>query len=58
VTVDSTAHSYPLPGVRYVPLVDAPPVVTWLAWRRDGPHPWRQGFVASARAAVAAADGR
>jgi DNA-binding transcriptional LysR family regulator len=52
VTPASTAHQHPLPGVAYVPLVDAPPVVVWLAWRRDRPHPWQRAFVQLARAFV------
>jgi DNA-binding transcriptional LysR family regulator len=52
VTVESTAHQHPAPGVRYVPLVDAPPVVAWFAWRRDQVHPWSRAFVTTAREVV------
>jgi len=55
VTVESTAHAHPVPGITYVPLAGAPPVTVWLAWRRDAAHPWRGDFVALARAVCAPA---
>ncbi|MCO5968337.1 LysR family transcriptional regulator [Actinoallomurus soli] len=39
VTAEATAHSHPHPGVRYLPLSDAPPVVVRLAWPRPPTHP-------------------
>ncbi|MCO5995860.1 LysR family transcriptional regulator [Actinoallomurus rhizosphaericola] len=39
VTAEATAHSHPHPGVRYLPLSDAPPVVVRLAWPRTPAHP-------------------
>ena len=37
VTSRATADQFPRPGVRYRPIVDAPPIVVWLAWWRDAP---------------------
>jgi len=39
VSVASTAVLHRHPDVRYVPLVDAPPVALLLAWPRRGAHP-------------------
>jgi DNA-binding transcriptional LysR family regulator len=52
VTAESTAHQHPLPGITYVPVVDAPPIVVWLAWRRDRVHPWQRAFLQVARQVV------
>ncbi|MET8977108.1 LysR family transcriptional regulator [Streptomyces sp. NPDC004539] len=45
VTAESTAHQYPRPGVTYLPVLDAEPVVVRLAWWRDDPHPAAQQVV-------------
>ena len=37
VTSAATANQFPRPGVRYRPVVDAPPIVVCLAWWRDAP---------------------
>jgi DNA-binding transcriptional LysR family regulator len=39
ITPASTAEIYPHPDVRYVPLVDAPPVWIYLAWPAASAHP-------------------
>jgi DNA-binding transcriptional LysR family regulator len=39
VTAEATEHSHPHPGVRYLPLSDAPPVTVRLAWPRTPTHP-------------------
>jgi hypothetical protein len=39
VTAEATEHSHPHPGVRYMPLADAPPVAVLLAWPRIPTHP-------------------
>ena len=57
VTAGSTAHAHPVPGVTYVPLVDAPPVEVRLAWRREAVHPWRREFVDLAREVCGAGRG-
>jgi DNA-binding transcriptional LysR family regulator len=45
VTAASTAHRYPRPDLRYLTLLDAPAVTTWLAWDPAGPpHPHRDRF--------------
>ncbi|MEX3106732.1 MULTISPECIES: LysR family transcriptional regulator [unclassified Streptomyces] len=45
MTAESTAHQYPRPGVAYLPVLDAEPVVVRLAWWRDDPHPAAQQAV-------------
>jgi DNA-binding transcriptional LysR family regulator len=39
ITAEATEHSHPHPGVRYLPLSDAPPVTVLLAWPRTPTHP-------------------
>lgn len=39
ITPASTAEIYPHPDVRYVPLVEVPPVRIYLAWPAAGAHP-------------------
>ncbi|MDJ1131191.1 LysR family transcriptional regulator [Streptomyces iconiensis] len=39
VTAEGTTHSYPHPGVRYLPLADAAPVTVRLVWPRVPTHP-------------------
>jgi DNA-binding transcriptional LysR family regulator len=34
---EATAAQHPRPGVVYVPVADAPPIVVWLAWWKDSP---------------------
>ncbi|GAA4325485.1 LysR family transcriptional regulator [Streptomyces venetus] len=45
MTAESTAHQYPRPGVAYLPVLDAEPIVVRLAWWRDDPHPATQPAV-------------
>ncbi|MHC5907409.1 LysR family transcriptional regulator [Streptomyces sp. S6] len=45
MTAESTAHQYPRPGVTYLPVLDAEPVVVRLTWWRDDPHPLTQQVV-------------
>ena len=49
VTAQATEHSHPHPGVRYLPLSDAPEVGVHLIWRRSPSHPATGAFVAHAR---------
>lgn len=56
VTAESTAHQYPRPGVRFVPLVDAPGIEVKLAWHRERPHPLAAELAAELRAAYGKAD--
>jgi DNA-binding transcriptional LysR family regulator len=37
ITSEATADQFPRPGVRYLPIRDAPPIAVWLAWWRDHP---------------------
>jgi DNA-binding transcriptional LysR family regulator len=37
ITSEATADQFPRPGVRYLPIRDAPPIAVWLAWWRDNP---------------------
>ena len=37
ITSEATAHQFPRPGIRYRPVVDAPPIAVWLVWWRDDP---------------------
>lgn len=46
----STAERYPRPGVRYIPIVDAPPTVLSIAWHEDSTS---RGIAAIVRAATA-----
>jgi DNA-binding transcriptional LysR family regulator len=55
LTAASTAVQHPAPGIAFVPVADAPPLVTWLAWERSGQHPWRREFVELARGVVSIA---
>jgi DNA-binding transcriptional LysR family regulator len=52
VTAASTADQHAVPGIRYVPLEDAPPIVAHLAWERRRDHPARAAFVRLARRVV------
>lgn len=45
VTAEATEHSHPHPGVRYLPLTDAPPVTVRLAWPRTPTHPATRAFL-------------
>ncbi|MEU1519652.1 LysR family transcriptional regulator [Streptomyces sp. NPDC005811] len=45
MTAESTAHQYPRPGITYLPVLDAEPIVVRLAWWRDDPHPATQPAV-------------
>ncbi|WP_344525947.1 LysR family transcriptional regulator [Streptomyces albiaxialis] len=56
VTAEATAHSHPHPGVRYLPLPDAPPVTVSLAWPRVPSHPATPVFLAHLRDLAAEAD--
>lgn len=37
ITSEATADQFPRPGIRYRPVVDAPPIAVWLVWWRDDP---------------------
>jgi DNA-binding transcriptional LysR family regulator len=37
ITSEATAEQFPRPGIRYRPVVDAPPIAVWLVWWRDDP---------------------
>ena len=37
ITSEATADQFPHPGLRYRPVVDAPPIAVWLVWWRDDP---------------------
>ena len=37
ITSEATAYQFPRPGLRYRPVVDAPPIAVWLVWWRDDP---------------------
>ncbi len=37
ITSEATADQFPRPGIRYRPVVDAPPIAVSLAWWRDDP---------------------
>jgi DNA-binding transcriptional LysR family regulator len=54
VSVASTAVLHRHPDVRYVPVVDAPPVPLLLAWPRRGEHPAIKELVRTATASVRA----
>ena len=45
VTAQATEHSHPHPGVRYLPLADAPPVTVRVAWPRTPTHPATLAFL-------------
>ncbi len=45
ITSEGTARQYPRPGIRYLPVRDAPPVPVWLAWWKDDPPARCQEFV-------------
>lgn len=45
VTAEGTVHSHPAPGVRYVPIADAPLVPAYLAWPKRPTHPDTAAFV-------------
>ncbi|MGW7517945.1 LysR family transcriptional regulator [Streptomyces sp. NPDC054796] len=44
VTSEGTAESHPHPRIRYLPLVDAPPVTVRLVWPREPVHPATHAF--------------
>ncbi|MDA2803371.1 LysR family transcriptional regulator [Nocardiopsis suaedae] len=46
VTAEGTVHSHPAPGVRYVPITDAPPVQASILWPEEPTHPGTEAFVA------------
>ena len=37
ITSRATADQFPHPGIRYRPVLDAPPIAVWLVWWRDDP---------------------
>ncbi|MFC9502858.1 LysR family transcriptional regulator [Streptomyces sp. NPDC057002] len=45
VTAEATEHSHPHPGIRYLPLADAPPVTVRLVWPRTPTHPATLAFL-------------
>ena len=48
-TISSFAAHHGHPGVAYVPIVDLPPAVAALVWRRDGSPPALRDFVEHAQ---------
>ncbi|WP_017559329.1 LysR family transcriptional regulator [Nocardiopsis baichengensis] len=44
VTAEGTVHGHPYPGVRYVPISDAPPVTVHLVWPEVPTHPATGAF--------------
>jgi DNA-binding transcriptional LysR family regulator len=54
VTTAGTAHTHAHPGVRFVPLTDAPPVPVFLVWPRRHSHRRTHDLVELARRVVAA----
>lgn len=58
VTAEATEHSHPHPGVRYVPLADAPPVAVLLASPRTPTHPAIPAFVTHLQRMIDAAGPR
>ncbi|GAA1873320.1 LysR family transcriptional regulator [Asanoa iriomotensis] len=56
VTAEGTAHSHPHPGVRYLPVSDAPPVTVHLVWPRTPTHPATHAFVDHVRRTTGAAE--
>ena len=52
VTAASTTHQHPRPGITYVPLSGAPPVVTYIAHDSTRVHPRHREFVELAREVV------
>ncbi|SEQ17525.1 LysR family transcriptional regulator [Lentzea albida] len=54
VTAAGTSHHHPHPGVTYLPLTDAEPIVVHLAWPAAAPHPSTGAFTALARRHLAA----
>ncbi|MEV1079652.1 LysR family transcriptional regulator [Streptomyces sp. NPDC050211] len=55
VTAQATEHSHPHPGVRYLPLSDAPPVTVRMAWPRTPTHPATLAFLDHVRDTTGAA---
>lgn len=49
ITSEATADHYARPGVRFLPVTDAPPLSVRLAWRRSGAHPLVETLVDVAR---------
>ncbi|MCF4121632.1 LysR family transcriptional regulator [Antribacter sp. KLBMP9083] len=49
VTAEATEHTHPHPGVRYLPLADAPEIDVHLVWSRSPSHPATTAFVQHAR---------
>ncbi|MET9230295.1 LysR family transcriptional regulator [Lentzea sp. NPDC003310] len=54
VTAAGTSHHHPQPGITYLPLSDAEPIVVHLAWLEGAEHPCTEAFTASARRHLAA----
>ncbi|UQA93158.1 LysR family transcriptional regulator [Streptomyces halobius] len=52
VTAEATGHTHPHPGVRYVPITDAPHITVRAARRRD-PHPEGGAFIERALHVIA-----
>lgn len=48
MTPATTSRVYTHPQIRYVPILDAPPVQIVMAWPARAPHPLTEGFVAAA----------
>lgn len=42
---EASAHLHPRPGLRYIPVRDAPPIAVTIAWRRDDPPAAADAFV-------------
>ncbi|MDX8049946.1 LysR family transcriptional regulator [Lentzea sp. BCCO 10_0798] len=57
VTAAGTSHHHPHPGVTYLPLTDAEPIVVHLAWPAATAHPSTEEFIALARRHLAATAG-
>lgn len=57
VTAESTGHSHPHPGVRYLPLADAPTVTVFLAHPRAPGHPVAAEFIGHTTRLLAHATG-
>ncbi|HEY5979378.1 MAG TPA: LysR family transcriptional regulator [Microlunatus sp.] len=44
ITSEATADQFPRPGIRYRPVMDAPPIAVWLVWWRDDPPAGASAF--------------
>ena len=52
VTAESTAHQHPHPGVRFVPLLDAPGITVTLVWPTRRAHPALPDFAHVVRSCI------